>query len=329
MKAILRNGTDVDAHEVELPSLKEGWARIRVEHVGLCGTDVAKITTGKVAPNHTDLLGHEMTGVITEICDTGFESLIGERVVIMPILPCLLCSACLGGRANLCERGEAIGRTHRGAFAEYVDAPIENLTEIGESGKGGAYVLADSLATCLHAEYLAGNPKGSTNLVIGDGIIAALLAWHLHLLGRTVLVKGIHAPQLAFLEQFGISTTTGEVPIGAFDRVYETVGRAQENTMHDCVRAVHRNGYIVVIGVYAIGYELPIAPRTLFIKEGGLKGSNAFLPPEFSEAVTLIGQHVDTMERFISHRLPLAQFREGLACAVTKQGFTLKIVFSP
>jgi len=78
--------------------------------------------------------------------------------------------------------------------------------------------------------------------------------------------------------------------------------------------------------VFNPNYIYPLTARGFFIKEVRLMGSNAYVPDEFRDAVTLIESYESILGGFISHRFPLSKFNEALIAARQKQGFTMKII---
>ena len=330
MKAIVFMGQSLEYQELSPTNLPQEWARIKVEVVGLCGTDVAKLEKYIFPFNHTRILGHEFIGKIVDMNGLSNAVAVGDYAVCMPILPCGNCEACFGGMDNLCVKAEAIGRTVPGAFAEYVNAPIKNLMKMPDGAHYSAHVLADPLAVCLHAINLSRTQfSGGKALVIGDGSIGCLLAWLLCKQGKDVSIKGIHLDNLHFIESFGVRLLDADVRSKSYDEIYETVGRKQQHTLSECIKAVKPGGVVVVLGVYSPDFIYPLVARELFIKEARLIGANAYTRDEFRETVDLIRDNEEELVGFISHTFPLVKFSDALDAMRRKCGLTLKIVFKP
>jgi threonine dehydrogenase-like Zn-dependent dehydrogenase len=328
MKAVVLNGQSIECVELPLSPLPKQWARIRVESVGLCGTDVAKLTGNNLPASHTRVLGHEFIGQVLEVNESSSKISVGDWVICMPLIACGNCDACVRYKENLCVNTEAIGRTAQGAFAESVDVPLKNLTKVSVLHE--SYVLADPLAVCLHAANLVTmSSSGSASLVIGDGAIGCLLAWFLLKQGHQVSIKGIHPKNLQLIEGFGAHVLNADVQPKSYDEVYETVGRSKPQTLEESLKAVKAGGNVVVLGVYAPGYIYPLVARELFIKEALVQGANAYTRAEFEETITLIGRHKDELAAFLSHTFPLFQFLDALEAARNKKGLTMKIVLKP
>ena len=326
MKAVVLNGQSVEYQELPLSPLPKAWATVRVAVAGLCGTDVAKFTGSVLPANHTRILGHEFIGQVTEVNGSAGNVAAGDWVVCLPLVACGACDACRGKRENLCLKAEAIGRTFQGAFAEYVNVPLNNLFKVS-ARPHKALVLADPVAVCLHAfGLIARGLAKSSCLVIGDGTIGCLLAWLLQMHGQAVSIKGVHPQNLEFVKQFGIQVLTGEVPQRAYDEVYESVGRAQSRTLDESLHAVRAGGSVVVLGVYSPGYDYSLAARELFIKEALVVGANAYTRKEFESALHLIEHHKALLGLFLTHSFPMWQFAKALETARNKTGITMKVV---
>lgn len=330
MKAVMFQNGLIKYAEVQMATLKAQWARVKVAVAGLCGTDVIKLSAGNLSPSHTTILGHEFSGTVIEVNGTDNRISSGDQVVVMPLIFCGECEACKNGITNLCAKGQALGRTIRGAFAEYVDAPLTNLVLLPASSTLEPYVLTDPLAVCLHAcGFSSAFPSVKDCLVIGDGTIGCMLSWTLLQQGHNVWLKGVHQESLQFAEALGSRILTSESPPGSFDVIYETVGRSQPNTLSQAIQMCKPGGLVVVLGVFNVGYTYPLVARDLFIKEVRLVGSNAYTPDEFSAAVNMIGANQGVMSMFISHRYPLSRFSDALTTARQKSEFTMKIILRP
>src|SRR5215203_4963088 len=76
---------------------------VRVEAVGICGTDI-DVLDGEVAPTVFPIIpGHETSVVVEAVGDEVTELAPGDHVSVDPPLTCGECSFCSVGRGNLCE----------------------------------------------------------------------------------------------------------------------------------------------------------------------------------------------------------------------------------
>ncbi len=271
MKAAVWHGyKDVRIEQVKQPETPPGSVKIRVDYAGICGTDRHEYVgpnfiptkkphrlTGQMAPL---IIGHEFSGVITEVGEgvTGYRT--GDRVTANGTLCCKECAACKSGRYNVCEKLGFKGVGDDGTFAEYVTFEAERLFKIPDNVTQRQALLAEPLACGIHATRLVGDVAGKSVVVIGPGIIglACFLAAKLAGAGR-VLVAGLGTERKELVESYGGEyLDTGSKPIDEYvkelldgqlaDVVYECVGI--QPTLDNALHIVRPGGKIMVMGVY-------------------------------------------------------------------------------
>ncbi|PEF61168.1 zinc-dependent alcohol dehydrogenase [Bacillus cereus] len=322
----------IDVRSVNMPKLKKGWARIQVQYAGLCGSDLQKIDAilGAGVQTPSPILGHEFVGQIVQVHQKNQTFQIGNYVVGNPLLSCDVCEYCQAGNSQLCQKGQAIGRTHAGAFSDYVDVPETNLFKLETDTYISSFVLVDVLAVCIHA--LSKYPSTVFEkkcLVIGDGAVGAMLAYLLKLKGAHVVMAG-RAKNEEVMKHYVdvyIENTDTVVEHEKYDVVLETVGRKQDTTLNHAISSVKRNGTIIVLGVFPEKYSLPIEARTLFYKEVLLIGANSYNKMDFVEAVQLIKERRETFQSFITHSFHIKDFEQGYKALKLKKKNTIKVIF--
>ena len=163
--------------EIDKPFPKPGEALIKVTDCGICGSDVPRVfKTG--AHNMPLIPGHEFTGCV-EACDDN-PDLIGKRVGIFPLIPCMKCTQCLSSHYEMCENYNYLGSRRDGGFAEYVCAPLWNLLPLPESVSDEEAAMLEPMAVAVHAMRRAlgkSLPLPSKSIVVcGLGTIGLLMA---------------------------------------------------------------------------------------------------------------------------------------------------------
>ncbi len=151
------------------PLPTDGQQLIRVEAVGICGSDMHAYLGHDDRRPAPLILGHEAAGVIVG----GPRD--GERVTVNPLVTCGQCQACRTGHDNLCADRMIISMPPReGAFAQFITMRDENLVTIPEHVTSQMASLAEPIACGWHTVRLAnerlGN-KAQSALVIGGGAI--------------------------------------------------------------------------------------------------------------------------------------------------------------
>ena len=123
MKALVYDGIEtLGFRDVPDPIPNDGELLIKVEAVGICGSDMHAYLGHDARRPAPLILGHEAAGVVT-----GGDS-DGMRVTVNPLVTCTTCAACQSGRENLCPARQIISMQPReGAFAQYISMPRCNL----------------------------------------------------------------------------------------------------------------------------------------------------------------------------------------------------------
>jgi len=170
MKALVYTGAEaLDYRDVPDPAAVSDTHLIKIDSVGICGSDMHAYLGHDPRRPAPLILGHEGAGTIVG------GVLKGERVTINPLVTCGACAACVSGRDNLCATRQIISMPPReGAFAEYVVMPEANLVIVPAGVSFEKAALAEPIACGWHAVRLGkvsvGGDAGSA-LVIGGGAI--------------------------------------------------------------------------------------------------------------------------------------------------------------
>ena len=190
MEALVYTGIkSLEMRPVPMPPESMGENLIRVEAVGICGSDMHAYLGHDDRRPAPLILGHEAAGTVLE------GPMKGKRVTVNPLVSCGTCEACQEMRSNLCPGRQIISMPPRdGAFAEYLRMPTANLIEVPENFEIEKAALAEPLAVCWHAVRLACDQvvrpiEKSHCLVIGGGAIGLGSALSLQAFGaKTVTI---------------------------------------------------------------------------------------------------------------------------------------------
>ncbi|MEP0522158.1 MAG: alcohol dehydrogenase catalytic domain-containing protein [Hyphomicrobiales bacterium] len=171
MKALVYTGPETLVYQDEPNPPEDQGTLVKIEHVGICGSDMHAWVGHDERRPAPLILGHEAAGTIA----SGAKA--GTRVTINPLVSCGICEHCLVGRENLCATRQIISMPPRqGAFAEYVSMPVGNMIEIPDGVTTAKASLAEPLACGWHAIRLGmralDRPLAEARcLVLGGGAI--------------------------------------------------------------------------------------------------------------------------------------------------------------
>ncbi len=224
MKALVYDGVKTLGYrDVADPTPADGEHLIKVEAVGICGSDMHAYLGHDERRPAPLILGHEAAGTIIG----GPKD--GTRVTINPLVWNPDSSYSQAGRENLCPDRQIISMPPReGAFAQYVTMPDRNLVEVPDQVPLSKATLAEPLAVSWHTAKLglaALHPSMERRaLVIGGGAIGLAAALALKAMGiEDVTVSEPNDARRAFLEDTCAQTAV-TAPEGRYPLVIDAVG---------------------------------------------------------------------------------------------------------
>jgi threonine dehydrogenase-like Zn-dependent dehydrogenase len=121
MKALSLLGEgDARITEIAEPQPGAGELLLKVEMVGLCGTDLNSFRGRNPLITYPRVLGHEIAATVLE-----GNAVIGAgtHVTVSPYTSCGRCPACRRGRQNACRYNETFGVQRDGAITELLCVP--------------------------------------------------------------------------------------------------------------------------------------------------------------------------------------------------------------
>jgi alcohol dehydrogenase len=230
MRALVYTAPDeVVLRDEPAPVLEDGEVVLKIDAVGICGSDMHAYHGHDPRRVPPMILGHEFAGTIAEGPGKG------RRTTGNPLIACGVCEFCVQGRNNLCANRTMVGMTRAGAFAEYMSIPAKALVDVPQDMDPVKGALVEPAATALHALKLvmraALRPLPECGLlVIGGGAIGMLSA----LLARSYGVRRLTLAETNPLRRASVDDAVGcttydpraggAPPDGSVDVVVDAVG---------------------------------------------------------------------------------------------------------
>ncbi|MGL4443149.1 MAG: zinc-dependent alcohol dehydrogenase [Alsobacter sp.] len=258
---------------------------VRVEAVGICGSDMHAYHGFDARRPPPLILGHEAAGRIA----TGPRA--GERVTINPLVVDPACPYAIEGRWHLSPTRQIISMPPRpGAFAELVRIPQRNLTPIADAMPIAHAALAEPVAVSWHAVRIGmqrlHQPLAACRVVVlGGGAIGLAAGLVARLFGaRDIRIGDTNPLRIATLATEGFSTYApglDEPDANAIDLVVDAVGA--DATRAAACRMVRPGGVIVHVGL--IPGEGGLDIRKITLQEITLAGVYCYTPVDFAQSV--------------------------------------------
>lgn len=315
--------------EIADPAIRPGHVIVKTEACGFCHTDIDILHGRYGEGNYPVVLGHEYVGTVVDVGDGVDGTAVGDRVAVDPNLHCGECAACGKGLHNLCERLEAYGVTRNGGFAEYSLVADHACTPIGDLSAPRA-ALAEPLGCVLNGLSTVDLGGVARAAVIGAGPIGMLMALAIEAGGvGDVTMIDIDSDRLRFAEGFGLQpmkprSTEYDEAARSFDFVVDATGSI--NVAGDLIGLTANGGSALLFGVCPPGAKIEIEPNELFRRQISVGGTHS-LNHNIAEALQVIEQIGDRLDRLVSHQLPLDEVARSLTAE--KSASTMKVQYVP
>jgi L-iditol 2-dehydrogenase len=317
-----------------------GEVQVRIEAVGVCGSDLHAFTEGAVGstPNvYPMVLGHEPAGRIvkTGAGVTGLAA--GDRGALEPALYCYHCESCLSGHHNVCANIRFLSNPHHpGFFRERVNLPVANFLPIPAGMSFNEAALAEPLAVAMHSLRLASIRPGETVAVIGAGPIGLLTIAALRAAqaGRIWAVEPLaHRRDLAR----GIGVHAAIEPGEAAEEILSGTGQrgvdcaidcaAGEHTTSQAIQLTRSAGRVALTGIHSTpvvsmdGSAMRRKELTIF----NVRRSNH----ETREALELLHAHAEWFRPLLTHTREIEHIDEAFALASQYRDGVGKMIVRP
>ena len=291
MKALVYTGEkNLIYQDYSDPIKNKGEEIIKINSVGICGSDMHAFLGHDERRPSPLILGHEPSGIIV-----GGEN-DGKKVTINPLVTCGHCRFCISSRDNLCLTRQIISMPPReGAFAEYVSIPKQNLISVPDDVSLENACLTEPLACGWHASKVAKkimnlNLKELNCLVIGGGAIGigAALSLLLHGAENIFLAETNEIRHNKIKKTCNVQAFNPEKKIpfeeGSIDLVIDGVGIVKTREMSS--KYISPGGLIVHIGLGEPKEGLDI--RRMTLQEITFVGTYTYTSSDFKETADKI-----------------------------------------
>lgn len=176
MKVAVMNGIGKMGYlERPIPTPADNEVLIKLEYVGICGSDLHYYETGAIGSYVVEppfVLGHEPGGVVVEVGKNVKHLKVGDKVALEPGKTCGHCEFCRQGLYNLCPDVVFFATPPvDGVFQEYVAHEADLCFKLPDNVSTLEGALIEPLAVGFHAANQGGAHAGQTAVVMGAGCI--------------------------------------------------------------------------------------------------------------------------------------------------------------
>ena len=232
MKVAIMTGVgQMDYTQRPIPTPKDNEVLVKLEYVGICGSDLHYYETGAIGAYVVEppfVLGHEPGGVVVEVGKNVKHLKVGDKVALEPGKTCGQCEFCKTGRYNLCPDVIFFATPPvDGVFQEYVAHEAGLCFKLPENVSTMEGALIEPLAVGFHAANLGDAHIGQTAVVFGAGCIGLVSMMALKAKGVSrVYVVDIMPKRLEKALELGADGVINGAERDAVEAVLELTGGA-------------------------------------------------------------------------------------------------------
>lgn len=324
------------------PEVGENEVLIKVEAVGICGSDIHGYdgSTGRRIPPL--VMGHEAAGEVVAMGPGVTTLSLGQKVALDSTVFCGKCDYCVGGRINLCDNRQVLGvscgdyRRH-GAFAQFVVVPAHVTYSIPDGVTTEQAALAEAVSVAVHAVKRCVPKPDDFCLVVGAGMIGLLVIQSLRAIGcKHIAAIDLDENRLEMAGRFGaqlllkadgenVSQQVAQWSEGRGPHhVLEVVGA--QATVELSITLARKGGNVVLVGNVSPRVEIPL--QRVVAGELTLLGSCASAG-EYTEALAWMQDGRIDVQPIISAKCTLEEAGDWIARLHAGVPNTMKVVVRP
>jgi L-iditol 2-dehydrogenase len=281
---------------------------------GICGSDVEKVFGKYSQPSMK--LGHEPSGIISEVGENVTDLKKGYRVFVHHHVPCYTCHYCLHGNETMCEKYYETNLSPCGLAEQFVvpEWNVEHggVLKIPDSISFEEAAMIEPLACCVRAWKKFPFQKEDSVAIFGvgaTGMMHVMLA-RANEAGK-IFCFDVNDFRLDFAQKFGATKTFKSNEDAKKKILDQTEGRGVDvaiiatgnlQALLDSVECVRKGGWIVLFGVPSKGATLELDMSTIYSKEITLVTSYAASDIDTKESLKLIDSGKVPVGKLITHR---------------------------
>ncbi|MBP1934556.1 zinc-dependent alcohol dehydrogenase [Ammoniphilus resinae] len=346
MKAVAKVRSEYGSFEViEVPMAKspgDHEVKIRVETVGICGTDLSiykwtETVAREYHPVFPLIPGHEFAGIVEEVGAGVSHLKVGDKVAINPHISCGICPYCIQNRESICENRPILGCHADGGLTQYLTVRAKNVFVLPANVPIYLGSLAEPLSVTVHALERVQQKSDKAAAIVGVGTVGLLQYIACKAAGyEDIVLFGLDSDQerMELAKRMGAKTVNieKEDPYIAFERltgqpkadvVFEVAGTNDSITF--AIDLVKTAGKVAMVGI-AASYT-PIDTTKVVFAEKELIGVRAYNLSTWPKTMEIIGKIVPQLELLVTHRLSLAETNKAVELLLKRQ--CLKVVIEP
>jgi len=335
--AWLTEQSKLEIRNMEMPEPQDDEVVVRVEYVGVCGSDMHFYETGCYSKGpipFPHIIGHECAGVVTKLGKNVTALQVGDRVALEPGVGCGECEQCKSGRYNLCSSVQFKSvPPYNGVLRDYVSHKASLCFKLPDHMSTMEGALIEPFAIGLHAAKQAGVTVGKNVVILGTGCIGIMTMMACRALGAAKIIavdifdsrlkkaKEICADETINSKVEDCAARVNEITDGLnADIVFETAGNAI--TLKMAPSLCKSGGVIMMVG--NIFGEIPFNFWEIAHREIDLRGIYRYCN-DYPTAIELAATKID-LSKIVTDIRDFEDVDDAFRFAINDKEHTLKSV---
>lgn len=341
LTAVLYEINDLRLEQRPIPKPRDDQVLLRMESVGICGSDVHYLVKGRIGNFIVEklmVMGHEASGTVLQLGKNVKNLKIGDRVAIEPGECCRMCSYCKEGKYNLCpEMSFCATPPVDGNLARYYVHAADFCYKLPDHVSLDEGALLEPLAVGVHACKRANVNVDSIVLILGAGPIGLVSLLVAKAFGASkVLITDITQHRLDVAKKIGADYTLLTSPTDKDEEIVKKVtsilgceatvsmdASGAEQCVRVAIQATKPGGVAVLIGMGTSEMKLPLA--NALIREVDIRGVFRYAN-DYGTALRMVADGKVNVRPLITHHFALEETLEAFDTAKSGQGNPIKII---
>jgi len=325
----------IEFREIPIPTPKEGEILLKMERIGVCGSDIHVYHGKHPFTSYPVTQGHEVSATVFET-GPGVQGVHkGQLVTVEPQLTCGACHPCRNGKYNVCENLRVMGFQSTGLASEYFAVSAEKVTALPETLTSDEGAMIEPLAVAVHAVRRLGPTTPEDIIVIGAGPIGNLTAQTALGMGaKRVAITDISDIRLQYAKDCGIPYCVNTRDSDFDSAMNEIFGADKADAIFDCagnnrtigqaVSYARKGSTIILVAVFAEIAQVDLG--VLNDHELDLNTSMMYRHDDYVEAIRLASEGKVRLSPLISVHFPFQDYLSAYEFIDKNRETTMKVI---
>jgi L-galactonate 5-dehydrogenase len=334
MKAVIFDAPEkVRIIEKDKPVMHPDEVLLKINLVGLCGTDLNIYKGNMPLVAYPRIPGHEISAIILDKgADVPNTIIVGGTATINPYTNCGTCTACRAGRVNTCKYNKTMGVQRDGAMLQYLTVPYKKILQ-SKILSNNELALVEPLSVGYHAANRGRVTAGENVVVIGCGMIGIGAVLATLRKNATVIAIDIDDNKLELMKALGAQHTINSKGGDAIKLIHDITNSEGANvcieavglacTYRLAIDAVGFAGRVVYVG-YA-NAAIALDTSQVVKKELDVLGSRNALT-EFKDVIDMMEEKRFCTDKLVSAIYPMKNVADAFHFWKNNPGDVIKIL---